>query len=472
MVRPAIVWFRNDLRVSDHAALSAAVAGGRPVVALYVHDDDVARQWAAGGASRWWLHHSLEALGASLHRRGAPLILRRGAAAEHLAAIARETDATEVHAGDAAEPWARAQEVRVAATLAGDGVAFHRHRTSMLFDQDRIRTQSGGPFQVYSPFARACMAGGGPPPPLAAPTRLTAPSRPPRSDRLENWTLLPTHPDWAAGLRATWIPGERAARNRLARFLDGPIAGYAAGRDRPGEDATSRLSPHLRFGELSPAEIWHGVRHAKGAGKFLGELLWREFSRHLLWHQPDMPEKPLRPAFVAMDWRTDPGSLRAWQRGQTGIPIVDAGMRQLWHTGWMHNRVRMIAASFLVKHLLIDWREGAAWFWDTLVDADLANNSASWQWVAGSGSDSAPFVRVFNPMLQARKFDPDGSYIRVHVPELAALPAAYVAAPWEAPGEVLRDADVVLGNTYPRPIVDLAVGRTRALAAHAGLASA
>ncbi len=466
---PALVWFRNDLRLSDHAALAAAAEGGRPVVPVFVLDEDEAGPWKPGGAARWWLHHSLASLRASLHDLHAPLILRRGAAIEHLPAIACETGATALHAGDTAEPWARAQADAVAAALEADRVMFHLHRTTMLFDQDRLRTKSGGPFHVYSPFARACMATGGPPPPPPAPAQLSAPSYLPSSDRLEEWGLLPRYPDWACGIRASWTVGEAAAQDRLRRFLAGSVAQYAAGRDRPQADGTSRLSPHLRWGEISPTQVWHAAMAAegRGSGKFLGEVLWREFSIHLLWHQPHLPEAPLRPAFTRMPWRHDSAGLRAWQRGQTGIPIVDAGLRQLWHIGWMHNRVRLIAASFLVKHLLIDWRAGAAWFWDTLVDADLANNSASWQWIAGSGSDSAPFVRIFNPVLQARKFDPDGDYVRRYVPELARLPASHIHAPWDAPDEVLAEAGVTLGQTYPRPLIALDAGRARALEAYA-----
>ncbi|HJS86297.1 MAG TPA: deoxyribodipyrimidine photo-lyase [Acetobacteraceae bacterium] len=466
-----LLWFRNDLRLSDHAALTAAVESGHDVLPVYVLDEGAAGIWAPGGASRWWLHHSLAALDASLSRMGARLILRRGSAGEHLRSIARETKAVALHAGRAVEPWARTQESALEAALSEDGVAVHWHRTVMLFDQDALRTKSGGPFHVYSPFARACMETGGPPPPLPAPARVSAPARLPRSDCSEAWALLPAHPDWAGEIRATWTTGEAAAQDRLRRFVPVTLADYAAGRDRPRAEGTSRLSPHLHFGEISPVQVWHAAREieGRGSGKFIGELLWREFSIHLLWHQPHLPDRPLRAAFASMAYRDDPAGLRAWQRGRTGIPIVDAGMRQLWRTGWMHNRVRLIAASFLVKHLLINWREGEAWFWDTLVDADLANNSASWQWVAGSGTDSAPFVRIFNPVLQARKFDPDGDYVRTYVPELASLPAPEIHAPWEVPEIVLRGAGVVLGRTYPRPILDLGTGRARALAAYAGL---
>ena len=328
-------------------------------------------------------------------------------------------------------------------------------RTTTLFGPDRIKTKTGGSYGVYTPFARACLAETPPRPPLSAPDRLPPLLSVP-SDRLEDWRLLPSRPDWAGGLRATWTPGEPGAAAQLARFLSGPIARYATARDRPDTETTSKLSPHLRFGEISAAQVFHAAREwggGDGGGKFVGELLWREFSHDLLWHHPSLPDTPLRETFAAMPWRDDPAGLDAWQRGRTGVPIVDAGMRQLWQTGWMHNRVRMIVASFLVKHLLIDWRLGSAWFWDTLVDADLANNAASWQWVAGCGADAAPFFRVFNPALQGRKFDPEGTYVRHFVPELRDMPTQHIHAPWEAGG--------------PPPIVALAEGRARALAAFA-----
>ncbi|MDE2575464.1 MAG: FAD-binding domain-containing protein, partial [Rhodospirillales bacterium] len=301
-------------------------------------------------------------------------------------------------------------------------------------------------------------------PPAPAPDRLpAAPAI--ASDRLEDWRLLPRRPDWAGGLRASWTPGEAGAAARLAAFLDAGLDGYAARRDLPGIAGTSKLSPHLAWGEISPGAMWHeaAARGGAGLGVFVNELLWREFSAQLLWHNAELPSAPLRRDFAAMPWREDAPALAAWQRGQTGIPIVDAGMRELWHTGWMHNRVRMVAASFLVKHLMIPWQRGEAWFWDTLVDADLATNAASWQWVAGCGADAAPYFRIFNPVLQGAKFDADGAYVRRFVPELAALPARHIHAPWLAPPAALAAAGIRLGTDYPAPIIDLAAGRARAL---------
>jgi deoxyribodipyrimidine photo-lyase len=485
MTRPAndtdgsdavLLWFRHDLRLADHAALHAAIATGRKVLPVFVLDDAAAEAWAPGGASRWWLHHSLTALQKSLQALGVPLVLRRGRALEEIPRLAREAGAAAVHVGAAVEPWARQTDRALAEALHADGVALHRHRTTMLFNPDQIRTQTGGVYGVYTPFSRACFAAGGPKPPLAPPAKIAG-AAPTKSDRLDDWGLLPETPDWAGGLRAVWTPGEAGAQARLRAFLKDGLARYDARRNLPGVDGTSMLSPHLHFGELSGPTAWHAaVGEAQDRGKgletFLRELLWREFSIYLLWHHPDLPEAPLRAEFARMPWRDDAAGLRAWQRGQTGVPIVDAGMRQLWQTGWMHNRVRMVTASFLVKHLLIPWQAGEAWFWDTLVDADLAANSASWQWVSGSGADAAPYFRVFNPVLQGRKFDADGDYVRRHVPELAKLDAAHIHAPWEAPEPVLQAAGVVLGKTYPRPIVDLAEGRARALAAYAAITKA
>ena len=458
----SIVWFRQDLRLADQPALMAAMAGGARVLPVYVLDDTIA--WPMGGASRWWLHGSLAALAAALHAAGAPLVLRRGSAAEIIPALARETGASMVHAGTAHEPAWRSTDDAVRAALEADGRSLVLHRTSTLIDLDRLRSKTGTVYGMYTPFARAVEALGEPAQPMPAPDAVKGVHA--DSDRLEAWGLLPTRPDWAAGLRDTWTPGEPAALKRLALFAGDAVARYGTGRNLPGEDGTSMLSPHLHFGELSPRTVWHASRReGEGADHhtYRRELIWRDFSAYLLWHHPTLPEVPLRPAFGKLGFRTDQAGLHAWQRGQTGVPIVDAGLRQLWQTGWMHNRVRMIAASFLVKHLLISWQAGEAWFWDTLVDADLASNGASWQWIAGTGIDSQPFFRVFNPVTQGEKFDADGGYVRRFVPELARLPNKYVHAPWTAPADVLASAGVVLGRDYPKLVIDLAEGRSRAL---------
>ena len=462
---PAIIWFRSDLRMSDNEALTHAAANGRPVLPVYVLDDTSPGPWALGGASRWWLHDSLQSLAASLERAGATLMLCRGNAAEILPALMEEVGAAELHAGRSHEPWARAVETALAGSL---GERLHLHRTTTLFDLDSIRTGGGTAYGVYSPFAKACRTRGDVGEPLPAPRTLAA-VKPPRSDRLEDWALLPTKPDWAGGFREMWHVGEPAAQARLHDFLAATVSKYKTGRNLPGEDGTSRLSAHLHWGELSARQVWHGARAlppGDDLDTYTGEILWREFSAYLLWHHPTLPEAPLRPAFDKLPFRKAPSELAAWQRGRTGIPIVDAGMRQLWHTGWMHNRVRMVAASFLVKQLLIDWREGERWFWDTLVDADLASNAASWQWVAGCGIDSQPFFRVFNPVSQGETWDKAGGYVRHWVPELARLPEKYLHSPWTAPPEALTQAGVTLGKTYPKPLVDLGATRTRALDAY------
>ncbi len=467
MSSPVLLWFRNDLRLADNPAL-AAVAG-RQVLPVFLLDDASAGCWAPGGASRWWLHHSLAALADALAERGAPLLLLRGRAELTIPALADAIGATEVLAGRRYEPWARETDRRVHEALGASGRRLRLHTSALLHEPHRIATGAGKPYGVFTPFSKAVLAQVEVPPPLPAPARLATLATPPAGDTLSDWHLLPQPPvpDWAAGLRATWHPGEAGAATRLARFCATALPGYAARRDNPAEDATSGLSPHLAFGEVSPRQVWHAAGEA--ATKFRSEVLWREFAYHLLWHRPELPETALRPAYADFPWQPDARLLRAWQQGQTGYPLVDAGMRQLWRTGWMHNRVRMVVASFLVKHLLQPWQDGASWFWDTLVDADLANNSASWQWVAGCGSDAAPYFRVFNPVLQGEKFDPAGRYVRRFVPELARLPDSLVHRPWDAAPEILRAAGVRLGETYPRPIIDHALGRQRALDAFAAL---
>lgn len=474
---PVLLWLRRELRLQDNAGLVAACASQRPVVPVFVLDEDTPDGWRPGGASRWWLHHSLESLSRALVAAGNALILRRGRFGAVLPELVRETGALEIHAGQPIEPWARLALDELQSAL---GAPLKLHRTTTLFDPGSVCTGAGGPYSVFTPFARACRGRGRPALPLPAPTRIAAPARLPRSDSLPDWHLLPTRPDWAGGLRATWsaggpgsTPGEAGAHLRLEWFCRHALDGYEITRNSPAADGVSMLSPRLHWGELSAAQAWHAAEaaapDARGTQVWTDELLWREFSANLLWDHPTLPEAPLRGAFAAMRWRRDAAALLAWQRGRTGVPIVDAGMRQLWHTGWMHNRVRMITASFLVKHLLLPWQDGEAWFWDTLVDADLASNAAQWQWVAGSGADAAPFFRVFNPVLQGQKFDPDGAYVRRWVPEIARLPDRLLHAPWTAPPHALEAAGIRLGTTYPKPIVDLAEGRARALAAFRAL---
>ena len=475
-VAPTIMWFRQDLRLTDNPALDHAVARGAPVIALYVLDDATPGAWTQGGASRWWLHHSLTALAAGLETRGATLIRQRGAADKVLAEVARETGADRIVASRCYEPRAGALEKRLHETLKAAGVTFARYPGALLFDPDHVRTKTDVPYKVYTPFWRSVSVS-----PqrsvIEAPKKIATPTRLPKSDRLADWDLLPTKPDWAGGMREAWTPGEASASKRLDRFLETALRDYATNRNRPDLEGTSRLSPHLHFGEISPSLCWQRANAfaasqsgtESGLEVFLKELVWREFSYHLLHHWPTLPEEPFRPEFAKFPWATNNVQLKAWQRGQTGFPIVDAGMRELWHTGWMHNRVRMIAGSFLVKDLLIPWQTGEAWFWDTLVDADLAANAASWQWIAGSGADAAPYFRVFNPQLQSEKFDAAGAYVRRWVPEIAKLPDKYLHAPATAPREVLAHCGITLGETYPHPIVDHGRARDAALAAFATL---
>jgi deoxyribodipyrimidine photo-lyase len=475
---PRIVWLRADLRLSDHPALYEAGQSGAPVICLYVLDEEGADARPPygrplGAASRWWLAQSLRALDESLKRLGQTLVLRRGRAADIITAVAQEANAASVNwiASDIAGDAATEREVMQA--LEPIGVEGRAFPSDLLAKPSSVRNKEGRSLRVFTPFWKRILSLGDPPKPLPAPKNMKAmPGI--ASDDLAAWNLEPTKPDWAGGLRDTWTPGEAAAQKRLREFLDHDIHGYATLRDRPDRDGTSRLSPHLRFGEISPRQVWYAANFAAAqrpavasdVGKFLSELGWREFSRHLLFDLPQLAKQNLQASFDEFPWKRNAKALRAWQRGQTGYPIVDAGMRELWHTGIMHNRVRMIVASFLVKHLLIDWRDGEAWFWDTLVDADPGSNPASWQWVAGSGADAAPYFRIFNPVLQGEKFDAEGAYVSKWVPELAQLPAKLIHHPWDATPIELSAAGVVLGKTYPEPIVDHKAARERALAAY------
>ncbi|MBU6449491.1 MAG: DNA photolyase family protein [Rhodospirillales bacterium] len=459
-----LVWFRNDLRLADNPALHAAVESGEDLLLLYILDE------RAGAANRWWLHHSLEALSKDIAGRGGHLLLRRGEPVEIISALVKAHGVNAVHAARAYEPFWREADRALDVALKALDCGLHRYLSTSLFAPERITTKAGGLFGVFTPFSKACMEAGVPEDALPAPRTLKSIKA--KSDALKDWALLPTKPDWAGGMRAAWQPGEAGARARLKAFLAGPVKHYATARDVPGVEGTSRLSPHAHFGEISPRFVWHQAKadgDGKGVETFLKELLWREFSINLLWQHPDIRQKPIRGEFEDFPWNERQGHLAAWQNGRTGIPIVDAGMRELWQTGWMHNRVRMICASYLVKHLLVPWQKGEQWFWDCLCEADEAANGASWQWVAGCGADAAPYFRVFNPVLQGRKFDAEGAYVRRFVPELAKLPEAYLHVPWEAPEEILAKAGMKLGRDYPRPLVLPADGRQAALEAYANL---
>jgi deoxyribodipyrimidine photo-lyase len=469
----ALLWLRRDLRLADNPALVHALANAEQVVAVYIHAPQEEGAWAPGAASRWWLHHSLQALQAQFAQRQGRLLLREGDSTACLEQLIDETGATLVCWNRLYEPALTARDTDIKARLRARGVDVESFNAAMLFEPWTVRNQQGQPFKVFTPFWRRCATElAHLPLPLAEPASLrqtdnTLPAKP-----LSGLALLPGIA-WDAGLRQSWQPGEAGAHARLQCFVDDAARDYKTGRDRPDRQGTSRLSPHLHFGEIGPRQLQAqlGVQDVN-AEAYARELGWREFAIHLMYHFPQTTEQSMDVRFERFAWRVDATALkRAWQRGRTGIPLVDAGMRELWHTGFMHNRVRMVVASFLTKNLLVHWLEGARWFWDTLVDADLANNTLGWQWTAGCGADAAPFFRVFNPTLQAERFDPDSAYLRKWLPELARMPEKWIAKPWQAPVAVLRQAGVELGATYPHPIVDLGTSREAALGAYAAMKS-
>ncbi len=469
----AVVWLRHDLRLADNPALAAACAQRRFVVPVYVWDEH--GPFAKGGAGKWWLHHSLTALSRDIAGRGGKLILRRGRGLERILQIVSEVGAGHVYWNRRYDPDGIAEDTDLKSRLKEQGRRATSFNASLLREPWELETKTGGFFKVFTPFWKT-LQGAGParPDEEDAPQRIAAPAHAPDSDDIESWRLLPTRPNWAAEFADHWSPGERGAEARLDAFLDTAVDGYPDDRNRPDLPATSRLSPYLAFGEIGPHQVWRRTMArieaqdapADAAMKFLSEIAWREFSYNLLYHYPDMGAAPIKPAFDAFPWRDDDDAFERWTKGETGVPIVDAGMRQLWRTGWMHNRVRMIVASFLTKNLLIDWRRGERWFWDTLVDADPANNVASWQWVAGSGADAAPYFRIFNPITQSEKFDPNGDYIRTYVPALSQLPAKEIHAPKAPDGPGAGGLGLDGGPDYPAPMVDLKETRARALSAY------
>jgi len=465
-----VLWLRQDLRLADHPALSAAARRGT-VVPVYVWAPHEEGEHPPGAASRWWLHHSLTALDTALREVGSRLTVRHGDSLAELRAVIAESGADAVYWSRRYEPAARARDAAVAAALSNQGLACREFGGSLLYEPDQVATQSERrPYVVFTPFWRACERLGEPSPPLSAPT-LSVATRWPASLAVSELGLLPTVA-WDAGLRERWTPGLAGWHQGWVGFADRGLRQYAEDRDRPDRQGTSGLSPHLHFGEVSPRQVWHDVRAASEpyfaahADPFLRQLGWREFAHHVLWHFPHTATQPLREQFADFPWQDNQAALRAWQRGRTGYPLVDAAMRQLWSTGWMHNRLRMVVASFLTKHLLVPWQAGAAWFHDTLVDADLANNVLGWQWTAGCGADAAPYFRVFNPVKQAADHDPQGEFLAAWLPELAGLPPARRAAPWTATPAELARAGVELGRTYPLPLVNHVVARSRALAAY------
>jgi deoxyribodipyrimidine photo-lyase len=467
-----LVWFRQDLRVSDNPALSAAVEAGEPVIPLYIHSPQEEGAWEPGGATKWWLHHSLQALTNDLQALGSRLVLRSGESRQILAEIVKESGAKKVLWNRRYEPVIIARDAKIKEWLKAEGLAAESFNGSLLCEPWDGCKADGTPYQVYTPFWKNLSAKGFGVPPLPTPRSVPAPKKWPSAISLDDLVLLPKI-SWAERFSELWNPGSQGAKDNLDIFLKRAITEYDQGRNLPAESGTSRLSPHLHFGEISPNQIVDAVRTEfkdralkGGIETYIKEIVWREFAYHLLYHFPETPEQPLRKDFLKFPWAKDKKLLHAWQRGLTGYPVIDAGMRELWKVGWMHNRVRMIAGSFLVKDLLIPWQDGARWFWDTLVDADLASNTLGWQWTAGCGADAAPYFRVFNPTLQGEKFDPMGEYVKRWVPELSGLPAKWIHRPWEAPAEVLKAARVSLGDNYPRPIVDHGEARDAALDAY------
>ena len=472
---PVIVWFRQDLRLADNPALSAAARQGRPILPVYILDDINAGDRRMGAASRWWLHQSLSSLNTSLDGR---LVLLEGDAQKLLPELAATANADTVYWNRCYEPWAITRDTALKEQLLDASVTVKSFNGSLLFDPPNTNKPDGTPYRVFTPFyRRGCLENGIlPRKPLSKPKGLRFHAVD-SGLTLDALGLLPEI-NWYAEIADTWEPGEQGAKKRLKDFLASGIKDYKEGRNRPDQENVSRLSPHLHFGEISPNQAWYAVDDSgtgldldKQADCFLSELGWREFSYNLLYNQPELPTRNLQRKFDRFPWRDDAKALDQWQRGQTGYPIVDAGMRELWRTGYMHNRVRMIVGSFLVKNLMLHWHHGERWFWDTLLDADLANNSASWQWIAGCGADAAPYFRIFNPVTQGKRFDPDGVYVRRYVPEIADLPDKFIHAPGEAPADIFAAAGLSSGDTYPAPVVDLKASRERALAAFKSLSS-
>lgn len=470
--KTAIVWFRQDLRLKDNPALLHAVENDYQIIPLFILDDENAGKWNRGSASRWWLYKSLQTLNNSM---GGHMAFRKGKADEILPQILEESGAQAVFWNRCYEPWRISRDQKIKTHLKERHIECETFNGSLLWEPWEIKKDDGTPYKVFTPFYRkGCLNHSAPAQPKAAPEKISFAGFSPRYSE-DDLGLLPKI-QWYRNMEQVWTPGEKGAQARLHDFIENGLNGYKEDRNRPDMENVSRLSPHLHNGEISPRDVWHIARtkgmdcaSEKDVDHFCSELGWREFSYSLLYYNPDLPRDPIQKKFENFPWDKDEGALEAWQKGQTGIPIVDAGMRQLWKTGWMHNRVRMIVGSLLVKNMLLHWHHGEDWFWDTLVDADFANNSASWQWIAGCGADAAPYFRIFNPVTQGEKFDPNGDYIREFVPELKKLATKHLYAPWDAPPLILKEAGIELGETYPEPIVDLKKSRERALEAFQSL---
>ena len=464
MTETAIVWFRRDLRLADNPALDRARRDFDQIIPVYIHDPEAEAPWSPGAASRWWLHHALQELYKRLAERGARLIIRKGDAGAELNRLVAESGASAVYWNRLYEPAIVARDRKIKAQLKSESISARSFCAAMLFEPWELLKDDDSPYQVFTPFWRRMQREWRPVQPKPEPRELDDGGSKIDGLALDRLDLLPKH-DWGDRLAKYWTPGELAARRRLKTFADGPVRRYEDARDRPDRQGTSGFSPYLHFGQMSPVQVCHELAPSgelpggKGALSLVRELAWREFSAVLLHYVPRLPDYPLQRRFEDFPWRSKSDyadDLAAWQRGRTGVPLVDAGMRELWQTGWMHNRVRMVVASYLTKNLLIPWQEGARWFWDTLVDADLANNTQGWQWTAGCGADAAPYFRVFNPELQAEKFDPGSVYIRRWCPELDGL---------DARGLARMNENDRKRRGYPTMRVDLKESRRRALAA-------
>ena len=474
-ISPIIVWFRKDLRLRDNPALAAAIEKGAPILPLYIWSPDEEGAWLLGAASKVWLHHSLLLLSESFKQKKSRLIIRTGKSLDVLQDVIQKTKASTVYWNRRYEPHSIQRDTLIKTGLNQQNIEIKSFNSSLLFEPWEIQTKQETPYKVFTPFWKTCTSLPEPNAPVEAPNAITPIKNWPNSEQLLSLNLLPKIA-WHTGILNSWEIGEKGAHAQLNNFISNALADYSEGRDLPSQALSSRMSPYLHFGEISPRQIWHKVTHSlqsvrhekyrKSAWAYLREIGWREFAYHLLYHFPHTPTQPIREEFSRFPWKKDEEFLAAWRIGQTGIPFVDAGMRELWHTGWMHNRVRMVVASLLVKNMLVPWQEGAKWFWDTLVDADLANNTLGWQWTAGCGADAAPFFRIFNPISQGEKFDADGEYVRKWVPEIKRLPNQWIHKPWQAPASILADAAVTLGKSYPNPIVDLKSSRQEALEAY------
>ncbi len=479
-----LLWVRRDLRLADNAALTAAIETGKKVIVLFIWSPSEEAPWQPGAASNVYLHYSLMAFEDALRQKGATLLIRQGDRREVLLKLARDLGINEIFANKIYEPSWIESDKRITEALGESGIELDLYPGSLLYDPFVIKTGQGNPFQVFTPFWKACLLrDSSPASPLAEPEQIPS-FQTLKGSSVSDLKLLPSI-HWDNGIKDSWTPGPEGARQALEDFVMDALSDYSIGRDVPSTLGTSRLSPFLHFGEISPRMIWHAVRRHSAASKsakksaagpnanktlssediYLKELGWREFAHHILCNFPQSADQALGPDYNNFPWSINDAHLSAWKKGLTGYPLVDAGMRELWQTGWMHNRVRMVVASFLVKHLLQPWQDGARWFWETLVDADLPNNSMGWQWSAGSGADAAPYFRIFNPVLQGEKFDPHGEYVRKWVPEIATLPDAYIHKPWMTPSIILQSSKIEIGKTYPAPIVDHSFARQRALEA-------